>query len=385
MNSPFDDPSPLRGETSSGETRAPQLRKLGDLQKTITMAQIAKAAGVSQGAISSLLNDRDYGIRVSEKTRERVFKVCREMGYIPNDLRAVVRMYPELGDFCLLFSASIPGGITHPFLGRIVQAAMAAVSDPSHPLTLGTYTDQTDYGQIEPENHPHPVHAGVASKLLCFGAPNLSLIHLLLRRGSPVISLGTDIPVAGVTSLVPDYAMASQLAVEHLFKLGHEHIAIVSGPFGTTDQQTLELHRGVKLAYDDFGISIEAQNIVYGDLSYAAGASALDELLSHPVKPTAIFCLSDAAAAGVLMQAQARGISIPEQLSVIGCGDDSSASTVLPGLTTPHLPAEEMARVGIHEIERLVREPLATEPRKQILTVRLIERASTGPVPPKLV
>src|SRR5476651_1969942 len=70
--------------------------------KTITMAAIAKAAGVSQGAISSLLNDRDYGIRVSEKTRKRVFKACREMGYVPNDLRAVVRMYPEMGDFCVL-------------------------------------------------------------------------------------------------------------------------------------------------------------------------------------------------------------------------------------------------------------------------------------------
>ncbi len=384
MNSPFEDPSPHWGETSSGETRAPQLRKLGDLQKTITMAQIAKAAGVSQGAISSLLNDRDYGIRVSEKTRERVFKVCREMGYIPNDLRAVVRMYPELGDFCLLFSASIPGGVTHPFLGRIVQGAMDAVSDPSHPITIGSYTDQADYGSADPDNFPHPIASGVASKLLCFGPTNLSLMQLLLRRGSPVISLGTEVPVPGVLSLVPDYAMASQLAVQHLFKLGHEHIAIVSGPFGTTDQQTLELHRGVKLAYDDFGISIEAQNIVYGDLSYAAGASALDDLLSHPVKPSAIFCLSDTAAAGVLMQAQARGIRVPEELSVVGCGDDFCSSMVIPGLTTAHLPAEEMARVGICEIERLVREPLATEPRKQILSVRLIERSSSGPVPPKL-
>src|SRR4051794_34615492 len=85
-------------------------KQLSDLQKTITMAQIAKAAGVSQGAISSLLNDRDYGIRVSEKTRERVFKVCREMGYIPNDLRAVVRMYPELGDYCLLLSTALEAG-----------------------------------------------------------------------------------------------------------------------------------------------------------------------------------------------------------------------------------------------------------------------------------
>src|SRR5213592_3081551 len=102
--------------------------------KTITMADIARESGVSQGAISSLLNDRDYGIRVSEKTRERVFKVCREMGYIPNDLRAVVRMYPELGDFCLLLSTAIEGGLFDPFVHRLVASAMAAVPDASHPL-----------------------------------------------------------------------------------------------------------------------------------------------------------------------------------------------------------------------------------------------------------
>src|ERR1700733_2666117 len=86
MNSPHEEESPAQGEPRNGESRSP--RNLGDLHKTITMAQIARAAGVSQGAISSLLNDRDYGIRVSEKTRERVFKVCREMGYLPNALRA---------------------------------------------------------------------------------------------------------------------------------------------------------------------------------------------------------------------------------------------------------------------------------------------------------
>src|SRR5207249_11011709 len=99
--------------------------------KAITMADLAKAAGVSQGAISSLLNDRDYGIRVSDKTRERVLKVCREMGYIPNDLRAVVRMYPELGDACLLIPTSIAGGLADAVVARIAGAAMAAVSEPA--------------------------------------------------------------------------------------------------------------------------------------------------------------------------------------------------------------------------------------------------------------
>src|SRR4029434_3907319 len=92
--------------------------------KTMTMAQSAKAAGVSQGAISSLLNDRDYGIRVSEKTRERVFKVCRELGYVPNDLRAVVRMYPELGDVCLLLSTKMPGALSNCYVARIAGSLM---------------------------------------------------------------------------------------------------------------------------------------------------------------------------------------------------------------------------------------------------------------------
>ena len=90
MNLPNAGESPKRGDAATGASSVP--KNFDDLHKSITMAQIAKAAGVSQGAISSLLNDRDYGIRVSDKTRDRVFKTCRELGYVPNDLRAVVRM-----------------------------------------------------------------------------------------------------------------------------------------------------------------------------------------------------------------------------------------------------------------------------------------------------
>jgi LacI family transcriptional regulator len=140
MNLPSPAESLPSGEPAGGETRGP--RRFGDLQKAITMAQIAKAAGVSQGAISSLLNDRDYGIRVSEKTRERVFKVCREMGYIPNDLRAVVRMYPELGDFCLLISDRTEGGLSNPFAARIAHSAMGATPAGSRSLTIAFYDEK---------------------------------------------------------------------------------------------------------------------------------------------------------------------------------------------------------------------------------------------------
>ena len=189
---------------------------------------------------------------MSEKTRERVFKVCREMGYIPNDLRAVVRMYPELGDYCLLISTSVEGGLRDPFVHRLAAAALTAVPDPSHPLSLAYYDERREYLGIQ--ELPHPIRLGTYSKFLIHGQPNFSLLDALIRRGLPVVSLGTDAALPGVTSLVPDYERASFLAIEHLAKLGHQHLGIVSGPFGATQPKVLELNRGVSRACKEFGL-----------------------------------------------------------------------------------------------------------------------------------
>lgn len=377
MRPPNEEPSPTNGELAMGLAESRPPRELGDLQKAITMAQIAKAAGVSQGAISSLLNDRDYGIRVSEKTRERVFKVCREMGYIPNDLRAVVRMYPELGEFCLLVANTVTDGLGDSFVARIAQAAMSAISEPSRPLTVAFYDPTRDYAS-HLEELPHPVRSGVASKFLFYGPINQSLVMHIQRRGLHVVSLGTDAPLPGVVSLVPDYAAASRLALEHLFSLGHQRIAIVSGPFGTSDAPIIELHRGIKAVYDERKLPIDAQNIVYGDLTYAAGAMALENLLAHAQPPTAVFCLSDSAAAGVISKSYMHGLRVPDDFSVVGCYDDHCANFILPALTTVKIPAEQMAEQGVRMIERLVREPLPSEPQRHVLPVSLTQRQSTG-------
>ena len=375
MNLPNEAGSARPDAADLGERRAP--RQLSDLQKTITMAQIAKAAGVSQGAISSLLNDRDYGIRVSEKTRERVFKVCREMGYIPNDLRAVVRMYPELGDFCLLLSSTIEGGLFDPFVHRLVAAAMGAIPDVAHPLSLAHYDETQDYSV--PGTLPHPIRVGTYSKFLTYGVPSPSLLDALFRRGLPVVSLGYDAPQPGVTSILPDYTQAAALAIEHLVQLGHQHLGIISGAFGSTHPKVLELNHGVSMAFEKFGLPIEGQHIVYGDLSEQAGRTAMEEFLTRKPAPTAIFALSDRAALGALSVAQARGLKVPEDLSIVGCSDDSAGALAQPALTTIHLPAEEMAAQGIREIDRLVNVGVADAPRKESVPVRLISRASTGP------
>jgi DNA-binding LacI/PurR family transcriptional regulator len=361
------------GEAESGVSKIP--KQLGGLQKTITMAQIAKAAGVSQGAISSLLNDRDYGIRVSEKTRERVFKVCREMGYIPNDLRAVVRMYPEVGDFCLLMASRPDAGTPDPLASRLITAAMESVPDDAHPLTLANYETKTNY-RAGNATLPHPLRSGVCSKFIIYGPPNPSLYEIFVERGIPAVSLGHEVAAPGVLSLLFDYSLASRMAVSHLFQLGHQRLGIVSGPFGSTEPKILDFNRGVLLAHEERNLPIEGQNIIQGDLSIRAGHAALDELLSRNPRPTAIFCMSDTAAIGVLFQAQARGIKVPEELSIIGCSDDPNLLWTNPQLTTVHLPAEEMAELGVKEISRMVGQDEPQAARKTFLPARLVERGS---------
>ncbi len=345
--------------------------------KGITMADIAKAAGVSQGAISSLLNDRDYGIRVSEKTRDRVFKVCRDLGYIPNDLRAVVRMYPELGDFCVLLASDLGELPTDPFQARVISGAMAAITEA---VTIARYRTDVDYATADPDLLPQPVRSGTTSKFLLVGMPNASLCQMLVSRGFGVALAGHEVALAGVTSILPDFAGASQMAIDHLFQLGHKHMAILSGPFGATDYHIIELNRGVRAGFDKVNVPIEAQNIIYGDLTMENGYKALDLLMDRPAPPTAVFCFDDAAAAGVIARAQARGIKVPDELSVIGCSDDALSAHLQPALSTVHLPAEAIGMTGVAETDRRVREREAFpgEAKKVLLPVKLMERASSG-------
>ena len=359
-------------DASEGGEPAVHARSEG---KMITMAMIAKAAGVSQGAISSLLNDRDYGIRVSAKTRERVFRVCRDMGYMPNDLRAVVRMYPELGDFALLVSKDIE--LEEPFADALAKALLASI--PERHLSVATYDPTLDYS-ANPAALPRPFANGVASKFILFGAPNASLIAAIVARELPVIHIGQDAGTAGVTTLLPDYARASRQAIETFFALGHKQIAILSGPFGSTDPTVIELNFGVRAAYDGAKTPIEAQNIIYGDASFDHGVAAINLLLDRPQKPTAVFCFNSMVAAGVLHGAQARGVQVPKELSVIGFGDAGFAPLLHPPLSTVAIVAHTVAAKAIDEVQSRIKDQDYTAARRFLVVGDLVERGSCAPL-----
>jgi DNA-binding LacI/PurR family transcriptional regulator len=251
-------------------------------------------------------------------------------------------------------------------------------------VTIARYRTEADYAALDAEALPQPVRSGTISKFLLLGRPNPSLCQALVAGGFGVALAGHEVALPGVTSILPDFASASQTAIDYLFQLGHKRIAILSGPFGATDYHVIELNRGVRIGYDRANVPIEAQNIIYGDLTMENGYKALDLLIDRPNAPTAVFCFDDAAAAGVIARAQARGIKLPEDLSVVGCSDDALSAHLQPPLTTVHLPAEAIGLTGVEETDRRVRERYAfpSEAKRVLLPVKLVERNSSGPPKP---
>ena len=359
--------NPQSGDSARGKEGTP---------KPITMAAVANAVGISQGAISSLLNDRDYGIRVSEKTRERIFKTCRELGYIPNDLRAVVRIYPELGETCLLVSERIPGGLANPFLSRVAGAMMAKAARQPASIAVILYNETRDYG---PDDLPAPLKHGTASKVICIGSANASICRVIHDRGLPAIFLGHSSEIPGTTSIVPDYLGAARLALGLLARHGHQHIGIAGGPFGSPEPRHSEINRAIGNAAYELGLQIEAQDIFHGDLTFEAGVGIVDSMLAHHASPTALLCLSEAAAAGVMAGAHSRRIPIPEKLSVLAFTDHSGALASCMPLTAAVLPADDIAAAAVKEAERQVIEGIPSAAAKIIVGVQLIERDSCGP------
>lgn len=346
----------------------------------VTLAKIAKAAGVSAGAVSSLINNKDYGtIKVSSKTKARILKTCRDYGYRPDDPRSFVRIYPERGDICLLSPAGVLSSCSHPYFSRVAVGASSVIDGAS--LSLATYQPAHDYA-TDPDRLPSSIRFGTASRFLCAGEPNQTLIEAILKISAPLAYLNRYVDHRGVISIVPDYEQAARTAITHLHKLGHRRIGIIAGPFGSTEYNISELNRGIRIGMNDVGLSISPGQVAYGDMTADAGSEAMGHFLEQAERPTAVFCFSDAIATGALMRATLAGISIPRDLSILGCGNDACCRTHCSMLTTIHLPIEDLGSIAVKMLNERMGKALgkALEPEKITIPVEVVERISCGPV-----
>jgi LacI family transcriptional regulator len=202
-------------------------------------------------------------------------------------------------------------------------------------------------------------------------------LRMLQRQGFPfVVVAPREAPPEGIACVAAMHASGAKQATEHLLELGHRRIGAIAGAQGwyATEERLL----GFRAALAGAGILLDPELIVYSDWRIPQGMQAAEQLLALSDPPTAIFGFNDNVAIGALHAAHRRGLSVPDDLSVVGFDDTEPARIVTPQLTSVRQPLAEMGRMGVSLLVRLIEGQRVDALRLELAT-KLVVRDSTAP------
>lgn len=329
-----------------------------------TLEDVARLANTSTATISRALNAPD---KVAKPTRDRIEAAIEQLGYIPNfGARALAKNRVDT------VGAIIPT-LSNAMFANGIQAFQDRLSEAGVTLLIGTsaYDPEAEHRQIR-----NLVTHGAAG-LLLIGTNRLDKTRAFLakRRIPHVQSWCYDKDGAGVFVGFDNRASAYD-ATRAVLAQGHRHIAVISGISATNDRAS-ERQEGIKAAIAQ---SPEARLETLIETPYLLqhGADAFTQIITRFPHVTAFICGNDVLAAGAMMGARDRGISIPRDISVIGFDDIGVASVVTPPLTTVRVPQVEMGHAAAAALLDLIAGK--TPVPSLCLPTEFIARGSLGPV-----
>jgi len=340
-------------------------------KRRATMADVARAAGVSRTTVSFVLNDIP-NTSIPEPTRQRILQAAHELDYVPNVqalnlakgrtmlIALVVRQTPEQ------MSADA-------FLGEVIRGATSSLEKERYHLLVhaaepGAPRNST-YGQLVRTRKVDGLI--IASPLI--DDPEVKLLH---EEGTPIVLNGAT-HSSDIASVDVDNAQGAYTAVRHLLDLRHRRIGHISNaPFSYTSSS--DRLAGYRQALAEAGIKYDPELVHSGEFTDSSSYEPMQRLLDLPEPPTAVFIGSDVVALGAIDAIHNRGLRIPDDISVIGFDDVSLGKYLRPPLTTVHLPAYDLGRKAGEMVLRIIagENPSALS---VLLPTRLIIRSSTAP------
>lgn len=331
----------------------------------MNIQEVAKRAGVSSATVSRTLNRIPT---VNRRLARRVWKAASELGYYPNKLARglVVGRSRTLG--------LIVSDITNPFFPEVIQSFEDAAVEHNYEILLVSTQGNPERAKASVRRIIERRVDGVA--VLTSGIKE-ELLEQLQSRKLALLLVDADSPPPGTSNLKIDYERGIRQAVEHLAALRHEKIAFITGPL------TLRSALTRKNAFEDvlrqIGMQVDPQLVVEGDHTMEGGMCAFGALIDKGLHPTAMMCSNDLSAIGVMREAYERGISVPQELSVVGFDDVRIAQFIVPPLTSVRISQAGMGRKAFNVLfAELQRENLSRNVTEYLLTTDLTLRRSTA-------
>lgn len=316
-----------------------------------TLKDVAKAAGVSLAAASYAVNRTGS---LGEETRSHILQVAKDLGYRQN-LSARATRTGKSGAIGFV----VPD-MTNPFFPSLAQSVVQRARQNGYSVLL---TDSEGAADQEAEVIRQLVDRGVDG-IVWFPVNDASVPP---PGNTPLIVLDRTLP--GCECIQADYGEGGRIAAEHLLSLGHRSIGVIAGPLDVRSMRDrctaaeMAIAQGGELAFS-----------VSNAFSTELEKSVLDALAER--RASAIFVASDLIAVGVMKQARAMGIAIPDELSIVGFDDIPWAEFCTPALTTVEMPIDEMAAEAVDALLRKI-DGEGESARRVVFNVSLNERKST--------
>ncbi|SEQ75259.1 substrate-binding domain-containing protein [Basfia succiniciproducens] len=327
-----------------------------------TMKDIARLANVSTSTVSHVINNDRF---VSEKIREKVMAVVKELNYQPSGLARSFKT-KETKTIGMLVTAS-----DNPFFAEVVHA-------------VERYCCQQNYNLILSNTEGSPQHLQHNLQMLI----NKQVDGLLLMCSETHTqdNMPINLPIPAVImdwwpseltadKIFENSELGAYLATKHLIHHQHKRIAIVNGDLRKPIAQNRLI--GYKKALTEANLPIDEALIFEGKFDFQTGFDALERLLKTDCPPSAIFACCDAIALGIYQAAWRHNLIIPRHLSVIGYDDTILSQYIAPPLSTIHQPKTELGKLAVQTLLERIKNPQKTY-RTFVLDPVLVERESVA-------
>lgn len=326
-----------------------------------TIYDVAQRAEVSAATVSRVLNGH---ASVDPKLAERVRAAVEELGYRPNALaRNLRRSRTSLW-------AVVISDVGNPFFTSLVRGVEDVAQSSAYSVVLCNSDEDPD----KEANYVTVALAEQMAGVIISPSGQAEGVQRLIEAGTPVVVIDREVPGVTVDSVLVDNEHGAAEATAHLLAGGYRRVACITGP--STVSTAERRLRGYQKAIADGGHPYREELVRHSDFRERGGYDAMASLLDSAEPPDAVFVGNNLMAVGALECLVARGVSVPDQLGIVGFDDLPWADLVRPALTTVGQPTYELGRTAAQLLADRITDPQRS-PNTVVLKTELHVRATS--------
>lgn len=334
------------------------------MKKRPTIADVARAAGVSLMTVSRVMNDKPG---VGEETRERIRELVEEMGYRPSEIARglATRQTSTLG--------LVVPDIANPFFAQFARGAEDAAFETGYGVFLINTAEDIEREIAALDSLQQKEIDGV---ILCSSRLPLDEVEAYTERFPALVLFNRELaaPVSNVATVNVNDRPGAQLAMRYFVRQGRRRIAILAGPAtSTSGQRRVD---GYRDGLQDAGLVFDPELLEHCTPYIEGGRTATQAILSRRPKIDAIFAFNDLVAIGAIQACEEAGRCIPRDVAVIGVDDIPLAAIVRPALTTLRVDVPAAGRLAVQAALTIIGQSDGATPAAYQLDPELVVRES---------